>query len=650
MLRLTNGEEDGSGGLGESPTQSADLLCPSDLLDSVDSLGMRRLTEVVAMDGFAVRFRKLGNRLRRPDAVLAWLFLIVLAYLVVVPLISLTRTTLVWGTGDLRIRGENVEVGKFTLYHWRRMISGDFAKAVFYKPLVNTLTVTAGTVALILAVGSLLAYLVVRTDVRWAKLIGSLAIVPYILPSWVLSLAWLQVFQNSTVAMPEGLLSYYTGVNAPEWLVYGPLPIAITMGLHYYPFGYLLVSGALTSIDSQLEESAEILGAGKSAIMRRITMPIIKPALFSTALLGIARSMGTFGTPAILGLPARYYTLSTQIYSLIRTQREGQGYILAIVLLLISGLGLWANQRMISARRSYATIGGKGVKSRKVRLGKWNTPIALITLLFLFAVAVFPLAFLSWSSLTLNAGDYSIGNLGLHYWIGRSNPRFAAGEPGILRNEAVLGAVWNSVRLSIIGGLLCGFLGMLIGYVVARARKSLASRLLEQISFVPMLVPSIVFGALYLTLFAVRRGPVPALYGTFALLVLVTVVKQLPYTVRSGVSSMLQVSAELEEAAVILGAPWMQRLRKIMLPLTRSGFVAGSLIVLITSMRELSLYILLVTPANRVLTTLTYRYVEVGYTQFSNAMTVLLTVLVVVLTYAINAWQKTDLAAGLGGR
>jgi len=113
---------------------------------------------------------------------------------------------------------------------------------------------------------------------------------------------------------------------------------------------------------------------------------------------------------------------------------------------------------------------------------------------------------------------------------------------------------------------------------------------------------------------------------------------------------MLQVSAELEEAAVILGAPWIQRLRKIMLPLTRSGFVAGSLIVLITSMRELSLYILLVTPANRVLTTLTYRYVEVGYTQFSNAMTVLLTVLVVVLTYAINAWQKTDLAAGLGGR
>lgn len=610
----------------------------------------RKVSEVEVMNGLQVGVRKLGNRFRRPETILAMLFLLVLAYLVIVPLISLAHTTIVWGTGDLRIRGENVEVGKFTLYHWRRMLSGDFAKAVFYKPLLNTLVVAAGTVALVLGVGSLLAYLVVRTDIRWVKLIGGLAVIPYVLPSWVLSLSWLQVFQNSTVAMPEGLLSYYTGFNAPEWLVYGPIPIIITMGLHYYPFGYLLISSALTSIDSQLEESAEILGASKSSIMRSITMPIIKPALFSTALLAIARSMGTFGTPAILGLPARYYTLSTQIYSLIRTQREAQGYILAIVLLLISGIGLLVNQRVTSARRSYATIGGKGVKSRKVRLGKWNMPIAVATLLFLFTVAVFPLVFLTWSSLTLNAGDYSISNLGLHYWIGKSNPRFAGGEPGILRNEAVLGGVWNSVKLSVLGGVICGFLGMLIGYVVAKSRKSLTSRLLEQISFVPMLVPSIVFGALYLTLFAVRRGPIPALYGTFALLVLVTVGKQLPYTVRSGVSSMLQVSQELEEAAVLLGAPWIQRLRRIMLPLTKSGFVAGATIVLITSMRELSLYILLVTPANRMLTTLTYRYIEVGYTQFSNAMTVLLTLIVIILTRIVNTWQKTDLAAGMGGK
>lgn len=597
-----------------------------------------------------VLLRRLGNRVRRPETALGLIFIVVLGYLIVVPLFVLVQRTFVWGPGDLRLRGVVVEVGKFTLHHWKQMLQGPLAQAAFYKPLMNTLVVTAGTLAVILGVSSILAYLVVRTDLRWKKWIANMAIVPYILPSWVLALAWLQVFQHTGVGMSAGLLEYYLGVQVPTWMVYGPLPIAITMGLHYYPFGFLLMAGALSTIDSQLEESAEVLGASRGYILRKITLPIIMPAILSTALLGMARAMGTFGTAAILGLPERYYVLSTQIYSFVRTQREGQAFILALALLLISMLGLILNARVTGSRRRYTTIGGKGVKRRLVPLGRWNTVIAVAILIFLFAVAIFPLGLLTWSSLMLNAGDYSLSNLSLHYWIGESDPRFVEGEPGILRNEAVMGGVWNSLKLAVVGGLLCGLLGMLIGYVVVKGRRSPVLRLLEHISFVPMLVPSIVFGAIYLSLFAVARGPVPALYGTFALLVLVTVAKQLPYTTRSGISAMHQVSGELEEAAVVLGASWWRRFRAIMFPLTRSGFVAGSLIVLITTMRELSLYILLVTPANRVLTTLTYRYIEVGYSQFSNAMTVLLTVLVIILTFAIQKWQRTDLAEGLGGK
>jgi len=360
--------------------------------------------------------------------------------------------------------------------------------------------------------------------------------------------------------------------------------------------------------------------------------------------------MGTFGTAAILGLPERYYVLSTQIYSLLRTQREGQAFILAFALLLIAAAGLYVNARVTSARRSYTTIGGKGVKRRPTPLGRWNTPIAVAVCIFLLVIAVFPMGLLTWSSLMLNAGDYSLSNLSLHYWIGESDPRFVEGEAGILRNEAIMGGLWNSLKLALTAGLLCGLLGMLIGYVVVKGKRHVFARVLEQVTFIPMLVPSIVFGAIYLSLFAVSRGPIPALYGTFALLVLVTVAKQLPYTARSGISSMHQVSGELEEAAVVLGAPWLRRFRSILFPLTRSGFVAGSLIVLITTMRELSLYILLVTPSNRVLTAMTYRYIEVGYEQFSNAMTVLLTVVVMALTFIIQAWQRTDLAEGLGGK
>lgn len=132
------------------------------------------------MNNVKLHGRKAWNQLRKPESILSILFLIILAYLIIVPLISLICRTFVWGTGDLRIQGENVEPGKFTLYHWRRMLTGDFAKSVFYKPLLNTLTITVGTVAIILLISTLLAYLVVRTDIRWAKLINALAIVPYI--------------------------------------------------------------------------------------------------------------------------------------------------------------------------------------------------------------------------------------------------------------------------------------------------------------------------------------------------------------------------------------------------------------------------------------------------------------------------------------
>ena len=151
--------------------------------------------------------------------------------------------------------------------------------------------------------------------------------------------------------MPKGFLEYFTGITVPEWVVFGPFPIIIAMGLHYYPFAFLLISGALSSIDSQLEESGEVLGARRFKIMRRITFPIVLPALTSAVLLAFARAIGTFGTPAILGLPARYTVVSTQIYSFLGTGRDSQGYILALVLMLLSFIGLGINYKLIGTRK-----------------------------------------------------------------------------------------------------------------------------------------------------------------------------------------------------------------------------------------------------------------------------------------------------------
>ncbi len=584
--------------------------------------------------------RWVGRRLLTPQAILAALLLVILTYLVVTPLFAVLTTSLTWQPGDTRLAGPDIEVGRFTIYHWQRVLNSTLTRNLIVLPMMRTLAVALGVMVIVTLVGGALAWLVVRTDIAFKGAISTLSVLPYVLPSWTIALAWLTLFRNRGVGAPRGFLEYALGWQAPEWLVYGGLPIVIALGIHYFPFGFLFFSGALKNLNTELEESADVLGLSRWQTLTRITFPIIMPAIFSVLLLAFARTIGTFGTPAILGLPVRYYVVATQIYSLNLTGREGQAYVVALALMAVAAVGLYINFRVLGTRKSFDLVSGKGGRSRIVALGRWRIAGGAAVMLFLVAVALFPLLLLVWSSLMANQGDYSLGNLSLRHWIGPGTPGINDGEPGVLRNPLNLTAIWNSVRLGLLGGMICGVLGLMIGYLVARMRGGLLVRLIEQVSFVPMLIPSIAFGAIYLSLFA--RGGVlaPALYGTFALLLLVTVGKQLPYAARAGVSAQLQVSKELEEAASVLSVPWHQRFARILFPLTRPAFLAGALIVFITTMRELSLYIMLVTPRIRLMATQAFWYTEVGFRQLADAFTVLLVIVILTVTGLVNLLNR----------
>ncbi|MDD4997176.1 MAG: ABC transporter permease subunit, partial [Syntrophales bacterium] len=298
------------------------------------------------------------------------------------------------------------------------------------------------------------------------------------------------------------------------------------------------------------------------------------------------------------------------------------------VLILISMVIIYLNQKVIG-EKSFVTIAGKGLRRHVTPLGAFRWP-AFSLMATLIGLAVFvPLLLLLWQTLMLYPNDYSPGNLTLHYWIGKGQTALAEGESGILRNVQILGAAWNSIRLSVIVALITGMMGILIGYAVVRGRKTKLAVVLEQGSFLPYLIPSIAFGAIYLALFSRSIGPLPPLYGTFLLLVLVCVAKNLPFSARSGISSMMQVAGELEEAGMMAGANWLQRFRRIILPLTLAGSLSGFILAFISTMRELSLIILLITPETRTLTTMTFRYVEQGYSQFADAIILLIVILVV---------------------
>ena len=570
---------------------------------------------------------RLGIKLRQPQVILGLILVAILTALVVVPFVQMLHDTAVWQEADRRIV-RTAEPGGWTFFHYLRVFASPLSVNIFYRPLLHSLA-TSLTISLVaMLLGTLMAWLVVRTDMPFRKTIGIFAVIPYVLPSYTLALAWLDFFKNERIGGAAGICSFLFGVSPPDWIAYGFVPIVITLSLHYYPFTYLLVSGALVSLDSNLEEAGEVLGAGRFRILRRITFPLVLPALISAFILTFSRAVGTFGTPYFLGAPVRYFTLATTIFTSIVNRTPAVAYIGALVLILISMFIIAMNQRVIGDK-SFTTIAGKGFRRRQTPLGRWRYPaFALMALLIGLAVFI-PLLLLFWQTLMLYPNDYSPGNLTLHYWFGKSQAALAEGESGILRNAQILGAAWNSIRLSVIVALITGIAGILIGYAVVKGKKTRLAALLEQGSFLPYLIPSIAFGAIYLSLFSRSIGPLPPLYGTFVLLVMVCVAKNLPFSARSGISSMMQVAGELEEAAMMAGASWFRRFRRIILPLTLAGSLSGFILAFIATMRELSLIILLITPETRTLTTMTFRYVEQGYSQFADAIILLIVVLVV---------------------
>lgn len=605
------------------------------------------MTSIALPRSFKPATRRMWRTFTRPHFVLSILLLALMLYFVLMPLLIMLQTTMTWQPEDRRLADDAVP-GELTSFHWMRVFSSPISQAILYQPLLNTLYTSIGISIFALTIGALLAWLVVRTDLPARKFISSVAIIPYMLPSWTIALAWIVVFKNEKVGGSIGFLQALTGAQPPDWLSYGPVPIIITLSLHYYAFSYLLVSGALQSFDARLEESGEILGASRWYVLRRITFPLIIPAILSAFILTFSRAMGTFGTPAFLGNPVRYYVLSTTLYNNIQSRLQADGFILGLILIAISIVAIYANQRIIGIRKSFVTIAGKGFTSNPTRLGRFKLPLLVLVLGFI-ALAVFaPLLFLAYQTVMLHAGDYSFSNFTFHFWIGDSNPKIADGIAGVLLDNQVWSSLWNSVALGVVVASSAALVGILLGYAIVKGRGTILSKMVEQISFLPYLMPSIAFGAIYLVMFAKPIGPIPALYGTFWILVVVSIVKHLPFSSRSGTAAMMQVGGELEEAAVMVGSSWLERFRRIIIPLTTSGLVSGFLLTFITCMRELSLIVILVTPATRTLPTLNFRYSEQGYVQPGDALTILLVLIILFSEGLVRRMKGASLGKGLG--
>ena len=601
--------------------------------------------------------RRLKNQIKavvtNPYNIIVLIAVVLLVYLIVLPLLDMIATTFELAQRDIRAVGGG-KAGDFTLYYWQRLLASELSWTMLIKPLINSLVIGVCVSVCAILLGSILAWLMVRSDLPFKKFFSLAVIIPYMIPSWCKSQAWLSMFKTARLGGAPGFMASL-GLDVPEWLAYGPVAIIIVLTLHYYAYTYLLVSSALNSINSELEEMGEIQGAGKAMILRKITLPLVLPAILSAVILTFSKAIGTFGTINYLGSPVQYYTLSSQLYMNINSRDTQTGFAMAILMIIIASIAVFVNQKLIGSRKSYATIGGKGGRSTLIGLGKVGRPVITAALFVFFAVGIImPIVILVMESFMLKEGIYSLDNFTLHYWIGESNPQIMEGLPGIFKNDEFINSLFNSLRLTLVNGVFGTIFGQLLGYITAKGRGRLHGKLVEQLVFIPYLIPSVAFGGIYLSMFSQPQQIfgvtlVPALYGTFALLTLVSVVKHLPFAARAGTSNMLQISGELEEAATIEGAGFFRRFVKIVFPLSKGGFISGFMLIFVSIMKELDLIILIMTPTTSSLPYLAFRYQNGNSPQASDCVAIVM-FSIVFLVYAIaNLSGKADLAKSMAG-
>ncbi|MCI0476529.1 MAG: ABC transporter permease subunit, partial [Anaerolineales bacterium] len=343
---------------------------------------------------------------------------------------------------------------------WLQVVASDLSPNLFWTPLFNTLVMGVIVGVGCIVIGGFLAWLVILTDIPGRRLIGLLSSLPFMLPNFALALAWETVMRNERVGGDVGIL-HSLGVPIPDWLAWGFVPIVLLLTAHYYSLAYSLIAAALTSVNADLIEAGEMTGASRVRVLVGILLPVVLPSMVAAGLLTFAAAVSAFAVPALLGLPVRFYTLSTRLYGMISTGQVERGYVLAVLLIVVAAGLLWIGNRMISGRRAFTTITGKGGRRKRLALRAWRIPAFALALFICLVTTIFPALILLASSFAIKADSFTSG-FTAHYWIGESSMEIAQGQAGILRNPQVLDALINTLVMSALVAIAATIFGFAI--------------------------------------------------------------------------------------------------------------------------------------------------------------------------------------------
>ena len=475
--------------------------------------------------------------------------------------------------------------------------------------LVNTLLVAFGATIMAVVIGFVLAWILTRTNIPGRGRLERLMELPYYMTPLVGAMAW------AVLASPKnGLLNQvWHGIGGPGDLfnIYAPLGIAWVMALFEGTVAFVMISAAMKSMDPALEESSRVFGAGKFRTALRITLPLVAPGVLSASVFVFAEMLGAFAAAFVLGIPGRFYVVTTAIWDATQSFPPDYGRAAALGLSLFAAMVVTLTiSKMIMRRGAYATITGKGFRPRPVDVGHARWPLLAVAWGYILVSVILPVGALLLTSFqrfaTVNLADsiFTVSNYVTAMSTGTLGQAFI--------NSLILGLSVASIGVPVIGVLT---------WIIYRSQ--MPGRIaVEYVLMFPQAVPRLVFGLGLL--WAWINIPIP-IYGTLWLLGIAYFTVFLPLGLRTMAGVVMQVDRSLEECARVCGASWVHQMRTVSLPLLRPGIAAAWLLIFIASVRELGASVFLMGPQSKVISPAIINAWLSSSSELSAAMAMILT-------------------------
>jgi len=465
---------------------------------------------------------------------------------------------------------------------------------------MNSIVFAVGSAALSISLGTLLAYLIVRTDVPFKPLMFAASLVPLIIPGILHTIAWIFLASPEIGVVNLHVIQPLTGGHSFD--VFSLPGMILVEGLHLAPLVFLLMVASFRSMDPSLEESAIMSGAPLRTVFRRITIPLARPALYAAILIMVVRTLESFEVPAIIGLNGGVWVFTSRIWHVLKDKPPsyGEAGAYSMSLLVLTSIGIYMHSRLAKRARAFQTVTGKGFRPRPVHLGFWRWPATVLILFYFFIAVVLPLGILVYAS---TQQFYSPPT--------RDTLSHMSIQPyrDVIHSDIAVTAVKNSLILGLGAATTVMLLMAVASWIVVRT--NLPGRwMIDNLAFLPLAIPGLVLGVG--VLFVYLRLPGIHLYNTLWIMFMAYLTRYMPYGMRYASTSMFQIGRELEESALTSGAGWFQSFRRIVLPLLMPGLVAGWIYILIVSVRELSSTIILYSPGKEVLSILIWEMNQNG--------------------------------------